>query len=103
MNQLNYLNMHPNSLEAFFDKKAKGSRMNRRQMIIGLMLDDKERTDRQIMNALGFTDMNNCRPRISEMIKDPDNPMLEECGNTIDPATNKKVRIVRIISNMGEK
>lgn len=98
--QLNLFAPHKNSLEAYYEIKNSGAKMSRTQSIIGLLTDEKERTDRDIMIALGFTDMNAVRPRITEMIKDPDCHIIEECGDTIDPVTHKKVRIVRIMSDI---
>ena len=48
---------------------------------------------RQIMKALGFTDANTVKPRITELI---DKGILEECGSVRDPETGKRVRLVRI-------
>ena len=50
-------------------------------------------TDRQVATALGFTDMNGVRPRITELI---DANLLEESGKTLCPTTGKRVRIVSI-------
>lgn len=60
-------------------------------------------TDRQVMEALRFKDMNTTRPRISAMVaaydeeKNPHGDWLEECGTTKDHVTRRKVRLVRAL------
>ena len=49
--------------------------------------------DREIMEALRYTDMNAVRPRITELVKAG---VLEERGTTIDGVTRKTVRMVQI-------
>ena len=49
-------------------------------------------TDREIMQALGYKDMNAVRPRITELIK---RGFLEECGSMRDPGTKRIVRLIR--------
>jgi hypothetical protein len=49
--------------------------------------------DREIMQAIGFRDMNAVRPRVTELIQAG---VLEERGTTIDQLTRKNVRMVRI-------
>ena len=57
-------------------------------------------TDRQVMEALGFTDMNSVRPRINDMMK---MGLLIEVGSRNDTLTGKRVRIVGLkTSRQGE-
>jgi len=72
--------------------------MTRCHEIIGLMTDELSRTDRQIKDALGYSDMNAIRPRVTELVK---LKVLEEICSIKDQVTGKKVRVVRLISNMG--
>jgi len=48
-------------------------------------------TDRDCMSALGFTDMNSVRPRITELVKAG---VLREAGEVEDRITGKRVRLV---------
>lgn len=47
-------------------------------------------SDREVMVWLGFTDPNQVRPRITELI---DAGELFECGRMVDETTGRKVRI----------
>jgi len=89
--------MHQNSLFAIQQQRDSGKLSQREQLILQVLENDTlqhlGRTDRMIMNALKFTDMNAVRPRITEMVK---KGVLEECGDTMDPATQQRVRRVRI-------
>ena len=83
--------MHRNSLEAF---ESEGPRLGARAAAIHALVLKSGRTwtDRQLMTALGFTDPNSCRPRVSELLKAG---MLSECGSVTDEVTGKRVRLVR--------
>lgn len=50
-------------------------------------------TDRQVMQGLGFTDMNAVRPRISELI---DARLVVECGEVRCGVTRQRVRLVKL-------
>ena len=83
--------MHRNSLEAYRDEAPRlGARAAKIHALV--LASGRTWTDRQIMSALGFSDMNSCRPRVTELIKAG---MLSECGDVIDETTGKRVRIVR--------
>lgn len=56
-------------------------------------------TDREIMRALGYSDPNKVRPRITELV---DAGMLAEVGSTRDPETGKTVRLVDVAPGRGE-
>jgi hypothetical protein len=79
--------MHANSLSAYDASAAVLSRRSRE--IHALLLVRGPMTDREVMLALGFTDMNAVRPRITELTKDH---WAHECGETEDPVTGKTVR-----------
>ena len=51
-------------------------------------------TDRDCMTALGFTDMNSVRPRITELVQ---SGLLREVGEIEDRITGKRVRLVEAI------
>lgn len=53
----------------------------------------KAMTDREIAERLGFDDLNQVRPRITEMIV---LGFLRECGKVKDSVTGKTVRIVEV-------
>lgn len=48
-------------------------------------------TDREVMNGMGFTDMNSVRPRITELV---DAKLLIEVDKVRDELTRKHVRVV---------
>jgi len=85
--------MHRNSLEAFEEEVREGSVSKRRELIFRSLMPDRVLTDRQVMEAVHFTDMDTVRPRITEMIQDG---RLEELGKTVCPHTRKMVRLVTI-------
>lgn len=91
--------IHQNSLFALQEEKDAGKLDKRSKMILGVLESSPLRTwnggmhARQIMKALGFTDANSVKPRITEMIAAG---ILEECGSTKDRETGKTVRLVRI-------
>ncbi len=99
--------MHQNSLEAHATERDTG-RLGKRAKAIMWKFESWARiakqtgghgfgargvSDRQVMEALHFSDMNSVRPRITELIK---SGQLEECGSVIDPSTGKRVRLVRL-------
>ena len=81
--------LHKNSLLAYEQELP---RLTKRQLeILGVCSDGRLRTDRQILTELGLPDMNNVRPRITELIK---GDKLQELGAIRCPITNKTVRLV---------
>ena len=85
---------HSNSAAAHTTEQTSGRLSKRAQRIITtIMWKAPQMTDRQIRDAMGLTDMNSVRPRITELIK---SGQLEECGSIIDPETSKRVRLVRL-------
>jgi hypothetical protein len=94
--------MHEHSLEAHTIERDSGRLSRRAQAIMALYVRIHDHakpfiengiTDREAMDFLYFKDMNSVRPRITELIK---SGKLEECGSMLDPATNKRVRLVRL-------
>lgn len=97
--------MHKNSLEAFKAITADGSRDGRKRLILEFLLKHSTRfySDYHIMIALGFTDMNKIRPRISDMYRDPtDNRIviLEEGPPVKSHDGNLNVRTSRIRADL---
>jgi hypothetical protein len=95
------MTMHANSLAAHASECDAGNLSKRCKAILAVLEKDPcylGRTDRMIMAALGFTDPNMVRPRLTEMVKAG---ILEECGETKDPATGHRVRRVRIKQPVG--
>ncbi len=87
--------MHQHSLLAFWEN---GPRLSKREKAIVALLESDSmqhlgRTDRMIMSALGFTDPNSVRPRISTLI---DRGILEPCGECKDSVSGQTVRRVRL-------
>jgi hypothetical protein len=83
--------MHSNSLAAYAHEHTKLSR--RADEILGFLTRHGPATDRQIKDCLHYPDMNNVRPRITELIL---GGHCHETGQTTDPATGKTVRIVGV-------
>jgi hypothetical protein len=86
-------NLHLNSLEAFEGTPV--TRSERQEKVHATLLAGGPMTDREVMQALGFTDMNAVRPRITELV---DAFWCVECGRVEDPTTGKKVRRVRAMT-----
>jgi len=84
--------MHQNSLFAYCEEKQV---LGERAQSILVKLQawaPNAATDRQITQAMGFSDLNCVRPRLTELIK---RGLVEECGNTKCEITGKTVRLVR--------
>lgn len=83
--------MHANSLACY---RAEEGRLSKRAAaILAWITEAGPRTDRQVMQGMGFTDMNAVRPRITELI---DANLLMEVGDVTCPTTGKRVRRVDI-------
>lgn len=83
--------MHVNSLAAY--ESGRRELFSARELaILDALRKLRCATDRGVMLALGFTDMNSVRPRITELIKDG---VLFEDGSVDDHVTGKRVRAVR--------
>jgi hypothetical protein len=84
--------MHVNSLAAY---QAGDERMFsvRELSVLGAVGRLRVASDREVMVALGFSDMNAVRPRITELV---DDGVLEEVCSKEDPVTRKTVRVVGI-------
>lgn len=83
---------HVNSLLAFAEGKE-DLFSKREWQVLGALKDLRQATDREIMIALGFADMNSVRPRITELIADG---LIVEAFSIVDPVTGKTVRVVRL-------
>lgn len=85
--------MHANSLEAH---RERGPKLTERQHTVleWFRRHGKPATDRECMEALGYSDPNFVRPRITELVKDLG--LLEECGKTKCPTYQTTVRLVRV-------
>lgn len=84
--------IHLNSLLAYFEGKE--SFFSRRELAVLKAVERLGRaSDREVMIALGFSDMNAVRPRITELI---DEGMIEEIADQEDPVTRKTVRVLSI-------
>jgi len=92
--------MHDNSLRAHSEEKEAGRLSARCAQIREVFerLPGRDLTDREVMAALGFTDPNKVRPRITEMVKAR---ILEETAGRIDCETRKNVRTVRLMDPAG--
>jgi len=88
--------IHENSVAAF--KNLKITKRHKEILLI-FQLYSRPLTDREVKELGGWEDMNDVRPRISELIA---LKILKQCGYVIDERTKKKVRISRLVLD-GEK
>lgn len=97
------MSVHLNSLEAHAEERDSGRISKRAQAILDLMtgyrpITDPILTDRQIMEHLGFSDMNSVRPRVSELVKAG---IFIEYDSVRDHKTGKLVR--RVMRSRGQQ
>ena len=85
--------IHKNSQDAYWEQRKKLSK--RAEAIWQILIAHSPLTDRQILDIMGLPDMNNVRPRITELIQ---MGFVEEVGNIKCKVTKKKVRVVRATS-----
>lgn len=81
--------IHQHSIEAYHSERPRSSR--RLEQIISWLEMHPKATDREIMDGLGFSDMNSVRPRVTEAIH---GLRIVEVGEKRCPVTGKTVRIV---------
>lgn len=80
--------MHSNSLAAHAENKTRVY-SERHEQIIAHLSRFGPATDREIVEALGFTDMNSVRPRVTELVAEG---VLCEMLATTDHLTGRTVR-----------
>lgn len=85
--------MHKNSIEAYSHGNESGELSKRATLVLGKIRQLGVCTDKEVMRALGFSDPNAVRPRITEMLK---SGVLEEVGDVTDPDTNRPARRTRV-------
>lgn len=83
--------IHDNSIAAYRSEESKLSR--RARAVLEWITTHGPRTDRQVMEGMGFREPNQVRPRITELI---DAGKLMEVCNVTCPITGKTVRKVDI-------
>jgi LmbE family N-acetylglucosaminyl deacetylase len=86
--------VHPNSVKAYHEGMLDDSFNIREREIIQALKVLGRAADREIMEYLGYQDLNSVRPRLTELINQAG--ILEEVGKEFDSQTKKTVRIVRI-------
>lgn len=85
--------IHVNSLRSFSESQdCLGRRARECYGVLAQSL--RPMTDREVMRALGYQDMNAVRPRLTELL---DDLWLEEVGTTEDELTGKQVRLLRAV------
>lgn len=92
-------NVHPNSIAACHEGRAVGEFSERAQEILAALRVMRVATDRQIAERCGYSHKSAVQPRITELVQ---RGVLTECGDVLDPITQKKVRVVRIVAAQGE-
>ena len=86
-----YIKMiHDNSMQSYHELDGLNKRC---KMVVSALHDLGIATDRRIKDHLSLPDMNNVRPRVTELIK---LGLLIECGVETCEVTNKSVRKVRL-------
>lgn len=81
-------NTHPNSIEAL---KASAETLSlRERLIYDCLMNYGQMTDREVKEKLGYADMNNVRPRITQLIKAG---LAHEIDSAVCPVTHRTVRI----------
>lgn len=88
--------VHQHSIDAYHGSAPMISR--RAQMVLEWIRANGRATDRQIVEGLGFRDMNACRPRVTELVQ---LGALREVGSTVCPVTGKTVRLVDVPAVQG--
>lgn len=83
--------VHQNSIDAYHAEESKLSK--RAEAILEWVTAHGPHTDRGVMQGMRFPDMNNVRPRITELLEAR---KLMEVGDVICPVTGKRVRRVDI-------
>lgn len=86
--------VHENSTLSYNEHKASGKSDTYKQKIVALLTETGESmTDRQIIESLNVTDVNNIRPEITRLKQ---RGVLQESGKIKCPVTGKTVRTVCI-------
>lgn len=83
------MTLHANSLAAYVSSRE--LRETRQAAILRFLREHGPSTDREIKLGMGFGDMNECRPRISDGVRDGE---ILEVGTRFDPWSGKTVRVV---------
>lgn len=83
-------NIHPNSTRAYHEIADQLPKMQR-FIYKALLSAYYPQTDRRVKAICRADDMNNVRPRITELIR---KGLVEEVGTEICPVTGKRVRLV---------
>lgn len=73
-------------------RDAYESRPSRRQNIILFILGDGEMTARQIAKAIGFTDLNQVKPRLTELMQAG---VIDAIRKQRDPITGRNVSVYK--------
>jgi hypothetical protein len=85
--------VHENSVKTYYESRAKLS--ERADEVFAVYVGEGcKLTDREVLNALNYTDMNAVRPRITELI---DLGLIRECGRVKDTITGRHVRVCEVV------
>ena len=87
--------IHPNSLKAYNEIKLKLGARHRRILQI-YHIANRPLTDREVKQLGRYDDMNEVRPRITELADPEKFKRLVECGKVRDVITKKMVRQTRL-------
>lgn len=87
--------IHLNSI-ASYRRLAEFQLAERKEMIIGLLVQYGPLTDREVADKLGFVDMNAVRPRITELLQ---LGWIVETGSIYDMETERHVRMIKYVGH----
>ena len=82
--------IHDNSMSSYDELDGLN---NRCRLVIDALYELGRATDRSIKEHLKLPDMNNVRPRVTELLK---LGILVECGNQLCRVSNRNVRLVKL-------
>jgi len=85
--------MHEHSIKSYYEELASLPDMQARiyNAIKRMEMENMKITDRAIKKFLQLDDMNQVRPRVSELIQ---KQLVRETGDTVCKTTGKKVRVL---------
>ena len=85
---------HENTRQSYRDSRRSGRPYSYRRKIYDVLQQRTEPlTDRQVIEILQESDVNNVRPEITRLKQDK---LIEECGKGKCPTTGKTVRLIRL-------
>lgn len=88
--------VHENSLISYIEEKQEGKIGKRQAEVFNYLKNVKSATAREIMIGLKYTEMNQVRPRLTEL---KEYNLIQEINKVKDKVTNKTVSLFSINKN----